>query len=115
MQARKQGRRSVEAAEHTKEQILSAAEEMFAEQGFERVSLRAISEKAGVSHSLIRHHFGSKEQIWMAICDATDQYFQHHIQLIIANLPEVSSGTVRIYHFLVRLSAFTLVNPGRYN
>ena len=59
MSERKQGRRSAQAAEETKGEILCVAGELFCGLGYERVSLRQISEKAGVSHSLIRHHFGN--------------------------------------------------------
>ena len=42
----------------------------FAEEGFERTTIRGIAETAGVSSGLIRHHFGSKE----ALRDACDEY-----------------------------------------
>ncbi len=79
MNVRKQGRRSAEAAEQTKCLILKVAADMFCELGYERVSLRNISEKAGVSHSLIRHHFGSKEKIWQAVSDAMDEFLQNYM------------------------------------
>ena len=40
----------------------------FADQGFERATIRGIAERAGVSSGLIRHHFGSKEAL-RAACD----------------------------------------------
>lgn len=49
--------------------LRDAAIESFAAQGFEE-SLRAIAARAGVSAGLVRHHFGSKEQL-RAECDAT--------------------------------------------
>ncbi|KXF83082.1 TetR/AcrR family transcriptional regulator [Enterovibrio coralii] len=111
MQERRQGRRSAETAEQTKHEIMHVAADMFAELGFERVSLRNISEKAGVSHSLIRHHFGSKEQIWKSISDAMDEYMQSYITLLIEKMPNDTSSAERIYHFLVKMLAFTLLNP----
>ncbi|GAL04420.1 transcriptional regulator TetR family [Photobacterium aphoticum] len=69
MTEKKQGRRSAQAAEETKLHIMTVAADMFCELGYERVSLRNISDRAGVSHSLIRHHFGSKEKIWHSISD----------------------------------------------
>lgn len=42
----------------------------FAEEGFEKATIRGIAETAGVSSGLIRHHFGSKE----ALRDACDAY-----------------------------------------
>ncbi len=47
--------------------VLDAALELFAQHGFADTSLRDISEKSGVSHSLILHHFGSKEDLHAAV------------------------------------------------
>jgi AcrR family transcriptional regulator len=49
--------------------LRDAAIEGFAAQGFDE-SLRAIAARAGVSAGLVRHHFGSKENL-RAECDAT--------------------------------------------
>ncbi|MFB9164539.1 MULTISPECIES: TetR/AcrR family transcriptional regulator [Arthrobacter] len=49
--------------------LRDAAIECFAARGFAE-SLRAIAARAGVSAGLVRHHFGSKEQL-RAECDAT--------------------------------------------
>jgi AcrR family transcriptional regulator len=49
--------------------LRDAAIECFAAQGFDE-SLRAIAARAGVSAGLVRHHFGSKEEL-RAECDAT--------------------------------------------
>lgn len=51
---KKQGRRSAQDAQKTRYHIITIAAELFCELGYSRVSLRHISEKAGVSHSLIR-------------------------------------------------------------
>ncbi|MEV0646424.1 TetR family transcriptional regulator [Phytomonospora sp. NPDC050363] len=49
--------------------IRDAALELFGEQGFARVTVRAIAARAGVSPALLGHHFGSKEGLRQA-CDA---------------------------------------------
>lgn len=48
--------------------IRNAAVDLFGREGF-GVGLRAIAESAGVSLGLIRHHYGSKEEL-RAACDA---------------------------------------------
>ncbi|WP_394250438.1 TetR/AcrR family transcriptional regulator [Vibrio profundi] len=103
MTEKKQGRRSAKAAEETKYQILSVAAGMFCDLGYERVSLRNISEKAGVSHSLIRHHFGSKEKIWHSISDNLHVYFQKYIAHIVNELPKGVTPNVSLYLFVMRL------------
>ena len=54
-------------AEATQGLILSAAESLFAENGFAGTSIREISEKAGVSGPLILFHFKSKEGVYEAV------------------------------------------------
>ncbi len=75
--ARKPGRQSAEIADQTKLEIIRAALAVFAQSGFEAASLRDIAADAASTHSLIRHHFGSKEGVWQAVVDhAVLQYTQ---------------------------------------
>ncbi|CAM3892661.1 HTH-type transcriptional regulator TtgR [Vibrio aerogenes CECT 7868] len=109
MTGKKQGRRSAEAAENTRQQIMQVATDLFCEFGYARVSLRMISEKAQISHSLIRHHFGSKEQIWYSISDILHECIDQYGLNILDSLPESLKVDERIYQFMVRILAFTLV------
>lgn len=108
MSERKQGRRSAQSAEQTKCEIMRVATELFCELGYERVSLRNISEKVGVSHSLIRHHFGSKEKIWYAISDGLHKYMERYLYTIIDNMAGDVSANIKLYTFSVRLLAHML-------
>ncbi|MBK8048025.1 MAG: TetR/AcrR family transcriptional regulator [Anaerolineales bacterium] len=56
-------------AQQTRQRIVESARNVFAARGFEGVSLRDIATQAGVTHGLLRHHFGSKEDIWRAVID----------------------------------------------
>ncbi|RMD71924.1 MAG: TetR/AcrR family transcriptional regulator, partial [Gammaproteobacteria bacterium] len=47
--------------------ILEAAEALFAERGFDAVSLSDIAQKAGMAKSSILHHFRSKEGLYLAV------------------------------------------------
>src|SRR5947207_4259423 len=51
----------------TRSRILDVAEELFSEQGFDRVSVRDITKKARVNLAAINYHFGSKEDLVAAI------------------------------------------------
>jgi TetR/AcrR family transcriptional regulator len=53
--------------EATRAAVLEAAERLFAERGFANTSLRDISSASGVSHPLIHHHFGSKDELYQAV------------------------------------------------
>lgn len=50
----------------TRNQILDAAEEMFAEQGFAGTTLRSLVKKAGVNLAAVSYHFGSKQELFRA-------------------------------------------------
>lgn len=52
------------AAGDVSDRILSAAEACFRDAGYERVSIREIAERAGVSKSLVLYHFESKEHVF---------------------------------------------------
>ena len=51
----------------TRSRILDVAEELFSEQGFDRVSIRDITKKARVNLAAINYHFGSKEDLIAAV------------------------------------------------
>lgn len=63
------GKQTREVSEKTKKTILKAALEIFAREGFYNAKLREIADQAGTTHSLIRHHFGSKDDLWKAVVD----------------------------------------------
>lgn len=49
--------------DETKERILLAAQKLFAEKGFEAVSLRKITAEALANVAAVNYHFGSKEAL----------------------------------------------------
>ena len=52
-----------------KEKILEIAERLFAKRGFDGVSLREITNEAGVDVALIKYHFGSKQGLFDELLD----------------------------------------------
>lgn len=61
--ARRTGRRP--GNPDTRDAILTAAREAFAERGFDRASIRAIATSAGVDPALVHHYFGTKDQLFL--------------------------------------------------
>jgi TetR/AcrR family transcriptional regulator len=53
----------------TREAILIAALQAFAEKGFDAASTRDIASRAGVNHGLIPYYFGGKPNLWKAAVD----------------------------------------------
>ena len=59
--------RRLMAKADTKDQILDAAEDLFAEQGFASTTLRQLTTRAGVNLAAVNYHFGSKEDLAIAV------------------------------------------------
>ena len=57
------------AAGLTKERLLVVAGELFADRGFDSVSLRMITDRANVNLASVNYHFGSKEELIGAVVD----------------------------------------------
>ena len=55
----------------TREALLAAAAELFAERGYDGVAVWTIAAKAGVNKALISYHFGGKRKLYRAIVDQT--------------------------------------------
>ena len=61
-----------------RQQILSAALELFARQGYEASTLSAIAKSAGITREAVRHYFGSRDDVFLAIIDAQDAAGHEH-------------------------------------
>lgn len=61
---RRRGRRS--GGEDTRAALLEAAREIFAEQGYNGATVRAIATRAGVDPAMVNHWFGGKEGLFTA-------------------------------------------------
>ena len=62
--AKPRGRRP--GTNDTRDEILAAARELFAEHGFERTTIRAVAGRAGVDPALVHHYFGTKDDLFDA-------------------------------------------------
>ncbi len=56
-----------EASTDTRDRLLDVAERLFAEHGFDAVSLRAITTDAGANLAAVNYYFGSKEALIEAV------------------------------------------------
>ena len=78
----------------TKDRILNAAEHIFAEQGLDAVSLRAVTTEAGVNIAAVNYYFGSKAALLQAM---TQRHFApvnaeqlYRLELLETNAQELS-------------------------
>jgi TetR/AcrR family transcriptional regulator len=83
------------ASTDTVDRILTVAEALFAEHGFDAVSINAIAEAAGVSKANVFHHFISKNDLYLAVLrnacrDATQHLDElgNDQQALAARLPQ---------------------------
>src|SRR5215470_3099507 len=67
--ARRRARRRDPAA--TRQALLTAGTELFAERGYDGVPVAAIAARAGVNKAMINYHFGGKRKLYVAIVSAT--------------------------------------------
>ncbi|WP_405163154.1 TetR/AcrR family transcriptional regulator [Nocardia sp. NBC_01499] len=63
------GRRIDEIGEESRRRILDAAEELFAEKGFEKTSFVDIAHRSGISRGSIPWHFKNKDGLLMAVAE----------------------------------------------
>ena len=65
MDAELNHRRVPQETEETRERILSTAQKLFSEKGFEGTSVRDITTEAGCNVASVNYHFGGKENLYL--------------------------------------------------
>lgn len=71
----------------TREDILVAAREVFAERGFDGATVRGVAGVAGVDPALIYHYFGSKQQLFVAAMEIP-YHWQQVLPAVLEGPPE---------------------------
>jgi len=71
-------------------QIMEAAEELFAEKGFDGTSVRDVAKEAGVNLAMISYYFGSKEKLMESLFKYRGAFIKMQLESMIEN-KELSS------------------------
>ena len=58
------------SADATRDRIVAAAADLFAERSFDGATTRDIAARAGVTQPLLNYHFRSKDELWRAAVDS---------------------------------------------
>ncbi|WP_326554478.1 TetR/AcrR family transcriptional regulator [Micromonospora sp. NBC_01813] len=58
-----------------RQQIIDEVLAVYNRLGFERTSLRAVGEAIGVTHPVLKHHFGTREQLFIEVLREYDRRF----------------------------------------
>ncbi|MEV6316273.1 TetR family transcriptional regulator C-terminal domain-containing protein [Streptomyces sp. NPDC051776] len=84
----------------TRERILSAACEVIAEVGFEKIRMRMVAEHAGVSTALLHYHFENREKLFS---EAMTHSFAHTATEVERDADTVPASVIlaRIVHSLL--------------
>ena len=72
----------------TREAILDAARRAFAEQGYQRATIRGVAELAGVDAALVHHYFGTKQGLFAAAMQFPVNPLER-LSAVLANDPEL--------------------------
>lgn len=74
------GRRTqAERRESTRAALIGAARELFAAKGFAGAGREEIVERAGVTRGALQHHFGTKEDLFLAVFEAVEADVMHAV------------------------------------
>ncbi len=108
---RSRGRQADATAQRTRQRIVHSALALFAARGYDGVSLRDIAAHSDVTHGLIRHHFGSKEDIWRAVIDTT---FEEYLAMMTPLVEAVVTSNGGALATVKEVSRNAIVLTGRY-
>lgn len=92
---RRPGRRTGDSG--TRETILATALEMFADRGFASTSVRAIAKQAEVDPALIRHFFGSKEELFTTAVVDRGEFAGPMVEALEGPTENIGERLVRTY------------------
>ena len=94
------GKQTKEVSEKTKTRILKGALKVFASEGFHNTKLRDIAEIAGTTHSLIRYHFGSKDDLWKSVVNSGLQLREDRLKELVES--RGSTDPVELFKMLIK-------------
>ena len=94
-------------AKDTKERILSAALEMFSQNGYAGTNIRELSASLGMGKSSLYRHFESKEAIWNALLDEMIAYYDARFGSS-EHLPPVPESLEELVQMTMRMADFTI-------
>src|SRR6478609_9261446 len=94
----------------TRDRILAAAVDLFAERSFDGATTREIATRAGVTQPLLNYHYRSKDELWKA---AVDSLFAELRQAMaermhgLRGVDDVTAAKLRVREFIT----FSARNP----
>jgi len=90
-----------------RDEILSAAQTLFAEYGYAGTTMRMIAQRAGVAFGLVSHYFGNKEKLFLV---AGHEMIDAMLALIRRDMERAGSGLEAVDIFVASYLSYTLAN-----
>jgi AcrR family transcriptional regulator len=90
-----------------RDEILAAAQGLFAEFGYAGTTMRMIAERAGVAFGLVSHYFGNKENLFLM---AGHEMIDAMLETIRRDTARAGSGLEAVEIFVRSYFEFTLAN-----
>ena len=91
----------------TKDRILEAALEIFSRDGYAGANLKDIAEAVGVVKSGFYRHYASKEELWNAVLDEMERYYDGRFGSS-DNMPAIPRSTDELKTLTLRMLDFTM-------
>lgn len=90
-----------------RDEILAAAQALFAEYGYAGTTMRMIAERAGVAFGLVSHYFGNKEKLFLV---AGHEMIDAMLAVIKQDMAAAQNGLQAVDIFVDSYLSYTLAN-----
>lgn len=81
-------RKSSDESNRTRDAILDATETIMVEEGYAAVTSRRVEEQAGLKSQLVHYHFGTMEDLFVAVYERSEKEFlRRHLQALTSASP----------------------------
>jgi AcrR family transcriptional regulator len=103
-------KRKLSKGEATRDRILVAAVEAFAEKGYEAASTRDVAQRAKIEQGLLTYHFPNKDQLWRAAAERIFGDFNRRMEELLVELDHADPQE-RAREFIREFVRFSAANP----
>ena len=109
----------------TRERIIAAARDAFAERGYDATTNKQVADSAGITAAAIYHYFPSKVELFLAVCEAVEERFirafksplseadtvHSRLTLMVNRVEELNNEDHSLVRFLMGMGVEALLHP----
>lgn len=97
--------------DHTRQALLDAAVKLFAENGFDATTVKAVADLAGVNISLVSYHFDGKENLYRACLEKFGHARLENAEKILKLAETKAEFQLRLQMFAEEILSDSVLNP----